>query len=78
MNATETTCPYLKQVVMMYCDACPAKKMVPLDQLVAGGPCLTPTFEDCALYRDVLIRLGTDVPDAAPHSETESRREVFP
>ena len=45
--------PLLKEVVMLYCDACPTKKMVPRDQLVSAGPCLGGSFADCALYREM-------------------------
>ncbi len=41
------TCPFLKEVVMLYCDACPFKKMVPLDQLVSVSPCLAQDFRSC-------------------------------
>jgi hypothetical protein len=41
------TCPYLKEVVMLYCDACPFKKMVPLDHLVSVSPCLSQDFQSC-------------------------------
>ena len=55
-TATSTSCPFLKRVVMLYCDACPMKKMVALDQLVSEGPCLAASFEDCAFYRDAAGR----------------------
>ncbi len=54
------TCPYLKEVVMLYCDACNFKKMVPLDHLVSASPCLAQDYRSCPLYRDVLARLGTN------------------
>ena len=41
------TCPYLKEVVMLYCDACPFKKMVPLDHLVSASPCLAQNYQLC-------------------------------
>ncbi len=41
------TCPYLKEVVMLYCDACPFKKMVPLDHLVSASPCLAQDYQAC-------------------------------
>ena len=39
MKETPNTCPLLKEVVMLYCDACPTKKMLPLDHLVSARPC---------------------------------------
>jgi hypothetical protein len=45
-------CPHLKEVVMLYCDAFPVKKMVPLDKIVSADPCLTRNFEHCPLYAE--------------------------
>jgi hypothetical protein len=50
------TCPFLKEVVMMYCDACPVKKMVPRDHLVTTRPCLAENYEQCSLYREAVER----------------------
>jgi hypothetical protein len=44
-------CPYLKEVVMLYCDACPLRKMVPLDRLVSASPCLTEDFKGCVMFQ---------------------------
>jgi hypothetical protein len=66
MTTTPMTCPYLKQVVMLYCDACPMKKMVPLDHLVSASPCLAQSFPECSLYREVTRRLETDVTEPEP------------
>jgi hypothetical protein len=44
-------CPHLKEVVMLYCDAFPVKKMVPLDRLVSADPCLTSCFERCPIFQ---------------------------
>lgn len=48
------TCPYLKEVVMLYCDACPFKKMVPLDQLVSASPCLAQDFKSCLHFLEAV------------------------
>ncbi len=44
-------CPYLREVVMLYCDAYPIKKMVPLDKLVTAGPCLAQEFRVCPFFQ---------------------------
>ena len=59
-NASDT-CPLLKEVVMLYCDACPTKKMLPLDHLVSARPCQATRYVDCPLYQEAVRRLGTDV-----------------
>ena len=75
-EAQNTTCPLLKEVVMLYCDACPTKKMVPKDQLVSQGPCLAGSFESCAMYREMVRRIGAGADDAEATREAASRREV--
>jgi hypothetical protein len=44
-------CPHLKEVVMLYCDAYPVKKMVPLDKLVSANPCIAEDYRECPLFR---------------------------
>jgi hypothetical protein len=61
MREDPNTCPLLKEVVMLYCDACPTKKMLPLDHLVSTRPCQATRFVDCPLYQEAVRRLGTDV-----------------
>jgi hypothetical protein len=80
LNDTTTACPWLKQVVMLYCDACPTKKMVPRDQLVSMGPCLAGSFTECAMYREMVQRLGAgaarNVDDTEASLDAASGREV--
>ena len=52
MNAT-TACPFLKEIVMIYCDACRAHKLLPRNQVVSLGPCSSTDFRSCALFREV-------------------------
>lgn len=66
------TCPYLKEVVMLYCDACHVKKMVPLDHLASANPCLGQDYRACPLYRDILARLGETVTE-----ENDVQRGAF-
>jgi hypothetical protein len=47
-------CPYLKEVVMLYCDAYPVKKMVPLDRIVSASPCLVQEFGACPLFKEAV------------------------
>jgi len=50
-------CPHLKEVVMLFCDAYPTKKMLPLDRLATGDPCLG-DFHDCPMYQELVARFG--------------------
>ena len=75
-NTSTTTCPQLKQVVMLYCGACPTKKLVPRDQLVAQGPCLAGLYESCAMYREMVRRIEAGAEEAETAREAVSEREV--
>jgi hypothetical protein len=71
------SCPYLKEVVMLFCRACAVKKMVPLDRIASASPCLTHDFESCPFYREVMAKLvnqGSESP-VAPVSRSD-RTEV--
>ena len=68
-------CPHLKEVVMLFCDAYPVKKMLPLDRIASAHPCLGREFDRCPLFQELAARLarecegcsgGTDVPAAEP------------
>jgi hypothetical protein len=48
-----TACPFLKEVVMLYCDACPSRKLLPRSQVVSMGPCSSAAFENCPLFREI-------------------------
>jgi hypothetical protein len=76
---TSMTCPHLKEVVMLYCDACSFKKMVPLAHLASASPCLAQDFKSCLLYKDVLARLSCAITEPAPvHPTPVFEREVSP
>jgi hypothetical protein len=51
------SCPYLKEVVMLFCQAYPIKKGVPLDRLAGGDPCLGRDFSKCALFQELAAKL---------------------
>jgi len=52
------SCPHLKEVVMLFCDAYPVKKMLPLDRIATADPCLG-QFHDCLLFREAMARLAS-------------------
>lgn len=49
------TCPYLKEVSMVFCRAYPVKKPVPIDRVTTASTC-EGEFKECALFRDALSR----------------------
>lgn len=69
------SCPYLKEVVMLSCDAYPVKKFLPLDRIASANPCLG-EFPTCPLYQELAARLAalTDHAVAAPVT-TAARKE---
>ena len=73
------SCPYLKEVVMLYCQAYPVKKLVPLDRIASADPCLGRDYEACPLFKDVLTRIRANSQPAmsAVAADTSARREVF-
>ncbi len=66
------TCPHLREVVMLYCDACPVKKMVPLDHLASASPCLLEDYKGCPLYQELAEKLGSASVDSAFSNATLS------
>jgi hypothetical protein len=69
------TCPYLKEVVMLYCDAYAVKKMVPLDRLVSTEPCLsTEGWPRCPLFHDTQPETPSDARPATPAGDVEANR----
>jgi hypothetical protein len=52
------TCPYLKEVSMVFCRAYPVKKPVPIDQVTTASTCEGEFFKECPLFRDALERAG--------------------
>lgn len=48
------TCPYRKEVQMVFCRAYPVKKPVPIDRVSAGSACDGSAFESCPLFREAV------------------------
>ena len=64
------SCPYLKEVVMLFCSGYPVRKMVPLDRIVSASPCLTQDFEHCPLYCELHERMESS---ATAHERAASK-----
>ena len=72
------SCPYLKEVVMLYCQAYPVKKLIPLDRIASAEPCLGHEFEACPLFKDVLTRMRAhSQPETSAPQPVIAQREVF-
>ena len=60
------TCPYLKEVRMVFCRAYPVKKLVPLNELVSVSSCETGcAFEGCNAFQEARARVVEAAQDGA-------------
>lgn len=70
------TCPYLKEVTMVFCRAYPVKKLVPVDRVTTANNCGSEGFCNCPLYREALARTGK-TPEGE-ESETTTEKGAQP
>jgi hypothetical protein len=55
------TCPYLKEISVVYCRAYPVKKPVPIDRVTTASTCEGEAFKGCPLFNEALVRAGKSV-----------------
>jgi hypothetical protein len=60
------TCPYLKEVSMVFCRAYPVKKPVPIDRVTTASTCEGDAFKECPLFKEALARAGRSSTDEHP------------
>ena len=48
-------CPHLKEVVMLFCDGYPQKKLLPLDRIATANPCLG-DYRECPMFKEAMAR----------------------
>jgi hypothetical protein len=68
-------CPHLKEVVMLFCDAYPVKKPLPLDRIATADPCLG-NFHACPLFLDATKCPAAAGATAPAPPEPPVRKEV--
>ena len=71
-------CPHHKEVVMLFFDAYPVKKPLPLDRIATADPCLG-GFHVCPFFQEHMARLAaasgaTDPAPPEPAVRKENRR----
>ena len=68
MNAKNerTACPFLREVVMIYCDACPQHKLLPRNQVVSMGPCCSTDHATCPLFGEIARRAADAESEVRP------------
>ena len=65
---------------MLYCQAYPVKKLIPLDRIASAEPCLGQQFDSCPLFKDVMTRIRANTQSASLADGVVAvapRREVF-
>jgi hypothetical protein len=50
------TCPYRKEVSMVFCRAYPVKKLVPIDRVTTASSCEGEAFRACPLFAEAAAR----------------------
>lgn len=50
------SCPHLKEVVMLFCDGYPQKKLLPLDRIATANPCLG-DYRECPMFKEAMARM---------------------
>jgi hypothetical protein len=72
------TCPYLKEVSVVYCRAYPVKKPVPIDRVTTASTCEGEGFKGCPLFRDALERAGRSVEEEPSSSIPAAPKGAMP
>jgi hypothetical protein len=64
IEGARMTCPYLKEIQMVFCGAYPVKKLVPTDRVTTASTC-EGAFRGCELFRDAMAQAtrSLDVPE---------------
>jgi hypothetical protein len=67
------SCPYLEEVVMVFCRAYPAiKKPIPRSRSLTSSPCVNGGFERCPIFNEMTVTSATDTATAAaPRAATK-------
>jgi hypothetical protein len=63
------SCPYLEEVVMVFCRAYPVKKLVPRARSTTACPCMSDGFGRCPFFQEVTARA-----EPVPAEESEVSR----
>ncbi|HEY3357787.1 MAG TPA: hypothetical protein VGQ83_31335 [Polyangia bacterium] len=51
------SCPYLKEIAMLYCGAFPIRKMLPKDRMTTACMCTGQDFQSCPFFEEVVKRV---------------------
>jgi len=65
-------CPFLEEVLVQYCTACPVKKMIPKDRIGASSPCEA-DYSECLIYIEFL---GSAIKKKEEEMKQEIKQDV--
>jgi hypothetical protein len=50
-------CPFIEEIIMMYCRAYPVRKPVPRHRITTETPCMDESHVTCPVFKEVVTRL---------------------
>lgn len=69
-------CPFLEEIVMVYCRAYPVRKPVPKHQITTASPCMGAGFSACPFFQEIMARLESASREGAEVMERETQKEI--
>ncbi len=69
-------CPFLEEIVMVYCRAYPVRKPVPKHQITTGSPCMGEGYKACPFFQEIMARLESASREGTEASEGKTPAEV--
>ena len=72
-NDNSTPCPFLGEMVVMFCQAYPVRKPVPKHLITASNPCAGKGYKGCPFFKDIMAGLG-GTPGVDPDLTSRSRK----
>lgn len=67
------SCPYLKEVSMVFCRAYPVRKPVPIDRVTTASTCECDAFKTCPLFKEALTRAGRSLEEESQPTPAASK-----
>ena len=68
-------CPFLEEIVMVYCRAYPVKKLVPKYQITTASPCMGEEYKTCPFFTEIMARMESASREGAEVIEKNTQRE---
>lgn len=69
-------CPFLEEIVMVYCRAYPVRKPVPKHQITTASPCMGEGYHACPFFQEIMTRLESASREGADVMQREAQKGV--